>query len=153
MSDREIAVVGWGELNSKDALYGSALTVTPSGEAHLVNHLMPSGTTLQEWYSFTDYQAVRDTPELPLLRHGARYRVVADVTSAPAGTTLLEVRFHDRFGDEVDRQVLHAPDHAFTYPPGGHSYTIRLVNAGCDEVWFRSLRLLEAPDEQQGGAR
>ena len=142
-TSRRIAVVRWGEHNSRDSLYGSALRVAPSGEVHLVNPLMPSGTTLQEWYSFTDYQALRDTPALPLLRHGGRYRIEPRIESTPARTTHFEVRFHDRFGDLVATEVLYAPDYEFTYPADGHSYTIRLVNAGCDELRFTSFDLAE----------
>jgi|GEM_PF-67380 len=146
---RQIAVVRWGEHHSRHSLYGSALRVTSSGEVHLVNPLMPSGTTLQEWYSFTDYQALRDTPALPLLRHGGRYRIEPRVESVPERTTVFEVRFHDRFGDLVAAQVLYAPDHEFTYPGDGHSYTIRLVNAGCDQLRFTSLTLAEVLDQAE----
>ena len=143
LSEREIAVVGWGSHNSADSLYGSAIAVGPSGEVHLVNALMPSGTTLQEWYSLTDYQAVRDTPDLPLLQHGRTYRIAPQCEAVPARTALFQVVFFDRFGDLVESRVLYDPDLAFVYPDAAHSYTLRLVNAGCDELRFTSLTLLE----------
>ncbi|WP_344790349.1 accessory Sec system protein Asp3 [Gryllotalpicola daejeonensis] len=133
----------WGSHKSADSLYGSALTISPAGEVSLVNHLMPGGTTIQEWYSVTDYQSVRDTPDLPLLHAGRTYRVAAQVTSVPEGTLVFEARFFDRFDALVGVQVLHAPDCEFEYPGDAHHYAIRMVNAGCDELHFTSLALLE----------
>jgi accessory secretory protein Asp3 len=143
MVNTEIVTVGWGSPNSQASLYGSALTVQASGAAHLVNHLMPAGTTIQEWYSFTDYQSVRDTPVLPLLHHGKTYRVVPRVMSVPEDTFIVEVRYFDRFNDLVGTDVVYPPKYEFEYPADCHYYTIRLVNGGCDELRFTSLTLLE----------
>jgi accessory Sec system protein Asp3 len=143
MATHEIETIGWGSLNSRASLYGSALTVSASGSAHLVNHLMPSGTTLQEWYSFTDYQSMRGTPVLPLLHRGRTYRVVPRIVSVPDDTFILEVRYFDRFNELVRAEVLYPPSYEFEYPTDCHSYTIRLVNGGCDELRFTSLTLVE----------
>lgn len=143
MAASEIATVGWGSPNSKTSLYGSALTVSSSGTAHLVNRLMPAGTTIQEWYSFTDYQSIRDTPVLPLLHHGTTYRVVPRIVSVPEDTLILEVRYFDRFDELVRAAVLYPPEYEFEYPAECHYYTIRLVNGGCDELRFASLTLVE----------
>lgn len=143
MANNEIVTVGWGSPNSPASLYGSALTVEASGAAHLVNRLMPGGTTIQEWYSFTDYQSVRDTPVLPLLHHGQSYRVVPRVVSVPEDTFIVEVRYFDRFNELVRADVLYPPKYEFEYPGDCHYYTIRLVNGGCDELRFTSLTLLE----------
>lgn len=145
-ADREIQTVRWGSPTSPAALYGTVLRTEPSGEVSLVNHLMPAGTTLQEWYSFTDYQAVRGTPALPLLHHGRSYRIVPRVESVPADTVLFDVRFFDRFSDLLATTVLYSPTFSFDYPRGCHHYTIRLVNAGCDELRFDSLSLVEVAD-------
>ncbi|HEY3736397.1 MAG TPA: accessory Sec system protein Asp3 [Jatrophihabitans sp.] len=143
MAHNEIETVGWGSPNSQASLYGSALTVETSGAAHLVNHLMPGGTTIQEWYSFTDYQSMRDTPVLPLLHHGKTYRLVPRVVSVPEDTFIVEVRYFDRFDELVRTDVLYPPEYEFEYPVECHYYTIRLVNGGCDELRFTSLTLLE----------
>jgi accessory secretory protein Asp3 len=143
MARTEIQTVRWGDPNSRAALYGTALTMTASGDVHLVNRLMPGGTTLQEWYSFTDYQAVREAPVLPLLQRGRTYRIEPRIVSVPADAFFLEVRFLDRFDAVLRTEVLYAPDYAFDYPTDCHHYTIRLVNGGCDELHFTSLTLLE----------
>ncbi|MCL2850220.1 MAG: accessory Sec system protein Asp3, partial [Micrococcales bacterium] len=91
-----VQTVSWGSPNPGASLYGTALTMRPSGEVRLVNRLMPAGTTIQEWYSFTDYQSVRDTPVLPLLHHGRTYRIVPRIVSVPEDTFIVEVRYFDR---------------------------------------------------------
>jgi len=140
---REIGTVRWGSPNSPAALYGTALTMAASGEVSVVNRLMPGGTTIQEWHSFTDYQSARDSPVLPLLHRGRTYRLAPRVVSVPADAFLFEVRFFDRFDGLVAAVTLYPPEYSFEYPRDGHHYTIRLVNAGCDELRFTSLTLLE----------
>ena len=146
MTGREIATVRWGSPKSQASLYGTALTVKTSGEIQLANHLMPSGTTIQEWYSFTDYQSVRVTPALPLLHHGKRYRIVPEIESVPPDSVIFDVRYFNRFNGLVSADVLYPPSHEFEYPAECHHYTIRLVNAGCDNLRFTSFTLLEAGD-------
>jgi len=152
MARTEIAVVRWGSLNSRQSLYGTALTLETSGDVRLVNRLMPSGTTMQEWYSFTDYQSVRGTPALPLLNPGSRYRLEPSLESTPADTVIFDVRYFDRFGAPLRTDVLYPPSYSFEYPVGCHHYTVRLVNGGCDELRFRCFALLE-DDEPEASAR
>jgi len=148
MTAREIATVRWGSPNARASLYGTALTLRASGEILLSNPLMPSGTTMQEWYSFTDYQTVRGTPTLPLLHQGKRYRLEPAIESIPAGTVIFEVRCFDRFDELVHAEVLHPPAYAFDYPEC-HHYTIRLVNGGCDELRFAAFTLSEVDDGER----
>ena len=147
MASGEIETVRWGDLNSRDSLYGSALTMEAGGGVRLINHLMPGGTTLQEWYSFTDYQSVRDSPELPLLHRGRRYRIEPRLVTVPDDTVIFEVRFFDRFDNLVSTEVLYPPTYAFEFPTDAHYYSIRIVNGGCDELRFTSLTLLEVEDD------
>ena len=146
MTGREIATISWGNPNSQASFYGTALTVNASGDIHFVNPLMPSGTTIQEWYSFTDFSSVRDTPALPLLHHGKRYRIDPAIDSSPPGSVIFDVRYFNRFNDLAGVDVLYPPAHEFEYPAECHHYTIRLVNAGCDTLRFTSFTLLEAGD-------
>jgi len=107
---------------------------------------MPSGTTIQEWYSFTDYQSVRDTPALPLLHHGKKYRVSPEIESTPPDSVIFDVRYFDRFNDLVGSDVLYPPSYSFEYPDDCDHYTIRLVNGGCDQLRFTSFTLVEVED-------
>lgn len=149
MTGRKISAVGWGSPTTQDSLYGTALTMRATGEIHLVNDLMPSGTPLQEWYSFTDYQSVRGTPSLPLLHHRKRYRLDPVLTSNPRDTVYFALRFYDQFSELLRTDVLHPPHYAFEYPAQCHHYTVQLVNGGCDELRFTSFALLEVDDAQE----
>jgi accessory secretory protein Asp3 len=141
--DTEIVTVIWGDHNSTDSLYGSRLVFAADDSITLTNPLMPSGLVLQEWYAFTSYQQVRDTPDLPLLHHGKRYRVAMDMQPTPADTVVVEIQYFDDYSAPIRQQVLHGPDFAFDYPDDCHSYSIRLINGGCDGLAFRNLTLLE----------
>ncbi|AYG05167.1 accessory Sec system protein Asp3 [Gryllotalpicola protaetiae] len=145
----EIAIVRWGSPNSRASLYGSALTLKATGEIEVVNRLMPSGTTLQEWYSYTDYQSVRGAPSLPLLHHGKTYRIDAVIAATPADSVIFDVRYYDRFNGLLRTEVLYAPSRSFEYPADCHHYTIRLLNAGCDRLEFASFALLEVDEHGQ----
>jgi len=149
MASDPIATMRWGSLNSRAALYGSVLSLEPTGEVRLTNRLMPSGTTMQEWYSFTDYQAVREAPTLPLLRVGRSYRLQPTLQTTPADSVVFDVRYFDRFDALLRVDVLHPPTYAFDYPQGCHHYTIRLANAGCDELRFTSIALWEGDEDAE----
>ena len=142
MADREIARIRWSNPNSAQALYGTELTVEP-GAVRYVNRLMPSGTTIHEWHSFTDYQEVRNAPTLPLLHHGTTYRIDPEVESSPPGSVLFGVSYFDRFNEQLGSDVLYPPSYSFDYPPECHHYAIRMVNGGCDEVRFSSFAVIE----------
>ena len=146
MTGVQIATVRWGSPHSAASLYGTALTMRASGQIHLVNHLMPSGTTIQEWYSFTDYQSVRDAPTLPLLHRGQAYRLDPSIESSPPDSVIFDIRYFDRFDGLVRTDVLYPPSYEFDYPADCHHYTIRLLNGGCDELSFSSFTLVEAND-------
>jgi len=146
MSDREIGAFYWGYSNTSSFLYGTDLIREANGDVHFDNHLMPAGTAIHEWFSYTDYQSNRDIPMLPFLYDGKTYRVEADVDTEPANTFDLEVLFFDRFEQLKKRIVLYPPLYAFVYPEDSYYYTIRLINAGCDALDFRSLKLIEVAD-------
>lgn len=149
MSGGQVATVAWGDPNSRASLYGTTLKTDASGEVHLANRLMPSGTILQEWYSFTSYQAVRSAPALPLLHQGKTYRIEPTLTASPAESVNFDVQYFDRFGSLLRTEVLYPPEYSFAYPRQCHHYTIRLLNAGCDELSFTSFSLREVDDRGQ----
>jgi accessory secretory protein Asp3 len=148
MASEEIATVRWGSLNSPASLYGTSLRLNASGDVHLANPLMSSGTTIQEWYSFTDYQSMRDVPTLPLLQQGRSYRIAPAMHAVPGDSVIFEVRFLDRFDELLRVDVLHPPTYGFEYPAQCHHYTIRLMSAGCDELRFTSFTLSEVDDDE-----
>ncbi|MCL1897350.1 MAG: accessory Sec system protein Asp3 [Micrococcales bacterium] len=146
---RKIATVGWGSPNSRASLHGTALTMSGSGETLLVNNLMPSGTTMQQWHSFTDYQSERDIPALPPLFHGKTYSLEPTLEATPPGSVFFCVRFFDGSNQLLQSQVLFPPNYRFQYPAKCHHYWVQLVNAGCDQLSFESLVLWEVLDHAE----
>ncbi|MFB9956484.1 accessory Sec system protein Asp3 [Cellulomonas denverensis] len=70
--------------------------------------------------------------------------------SAPPDTVIVEIRYFDRFDTVLRTDILHPPEYAFDYPADCRHYTIRLLNGGCDEVWFDSFTLLDAEVTRRG---
>jgi accessory secretory protein Asp3 len=147
MEYREIGKYYWGNTNIQTFLYGTDLSRAGLDQVQFVNHNMPAGTPIHEWYSYTDYQLNRDIPVLPFLYDGKTYRIEPDIQTKPEGAFQLEILFYDRFEKLTETKVLWPPLFAFVYPEGSFYYTVRLVNAGCDELAFNNFKLLEAVDE------
>jgi len=147
MNDREIGTFYWGNTNIQTFLYGTDLMRESLQRIHFVNHLMPAGTAIHEWYSYTDYVMNRDIPVLPFLYAGMTYRIEPDIQTKPEGTFLLELLIFDRSSQLMEKRVLYPPHYSFVYPQDCYYYTVRLTNAGCDELIFSSFKLIEVSDE------
>ena len=147
MNDREIGTFYWGNTNIQTFLYGTDLTREAMDHIHFVNHRMPAGTAIHEWYSYTNYQLNRDIPQLPFLYEGKTYRIEPDIQTVPKDTFLLEILFFDRSEQTTGKTVLYPPEFSFVYPEDCYYYTVRLTNAGCDELTFHSFKLIEVNDE------
>ena len=143
MKEKHIATLTWGQHHSLEGLYGSEVSILQSGDTRLVNSYMPSGTVIQRWYSSTDFQATRATPTLPLLYPGVTYRLAVLMSSVPDSTCIFEVQFFGRISQRIGRKFLHSPAECFVYPQSCYFYTIQMINAGCDELTFKSMDILE----------
>jgi accessory secretory protein Asp3 len=148
MNDKEIATFYWGNNNVQTFLYGTDLTRESLKQVHFVNDMMPAGTAIHEWYSYTNYQVNRDMPVLPFLYDGKKYRIEPDIQTKPEDRFLLELLVYDRSEQLMERIVLYPPSYSFVYPQDSFYYTIRLTNAGCDELTFNNFKLMEASDEE-----
>jgi accessory secretory protein Asp3 len=150
MSNREVGTFYWGNTNSQTFLYGTDLIREAMDHVHFVNYRMPAGTTIHEWYSYTDYQLNRDIPMLPFLYVNGTYRIEPDIKSIPEDTYMLEVLLYDRFEQLEEKRILYPPDYSFYYDCDSYFYyTIRLINAGCDELVFHSFKLIEVSEDAE----
>jgi accessory secretory protein Asp3 len=145
--DKEIGTFYWGLNNAQTFMYGSEMTQNTVASMNFVNPLMPAGTTIHEWYSYTNYQLNRDIPILPFLYAGRTYRIEPDIKTRPDNTFALELLVFDRSEQMISAQVLYSPDYSFVYPSDSFYYTLRLINAGCDELQFNHFKLIEVNDE------
>ena len=146
MNEKIIGTFLWGNANVQTFLTGTDLVREALDCIQFANPYMPAGTAIHEWYSYTNYQANRDLPVLPFLYAGRKYRLEPQIETVPPDTFLLEIRFFDRLEQLMERTVLYPPDYSFIYPKVGYYYTIRLTNAGCDQLTFHNFKLIEVND-------
>lgn len=147
MSTKLIGTFLWGNTNIQTFLYGSDLMRLTNDRIEFRNHLMPAGTPIHEWYSYTHFSVNRDMPQLPYLYVGKTYQIEPDIHTFPEHCYLLEIIFYDRYEHKVETQVLHPPYFTFTYPENSFFYTIRLINAGCSKLIFSNFQLYEVLNE------
>ncbi|HEL2383835.1 TPA: accessory Sec system protein Asp3 [Streptococcus suis] len=105
------------------------------------NPLMPPSFEIKRWHSRTNFQANRQTPNLPILKRGERYQLMVDAESFPKDSFYIGVHFFNRFGKQIGFEILKTTDAAFTYPNDAYSYDIALLNAGCEQLTFKSMIL------------
>lgn len=139
--------IRWAQLAQGAYTFGSQMTVT-GHRVSFHNPLMSPSYAITSWFSKTNFQQHRLQPTLPLLQRGKTYRVrlVADVE--PSNTLYVKVTFFNRFDKEVSFVMLKEENWSFTYPEDAFSYTIELINAGCDHFSFDSLIVAEEEEER-----
>ncbi|MDW8765084.1 accessory Sec system protein Asp3 [Streptococcus suis] len=110
------------------------------------NPLMPPSFEIKRWYSRTNFQAKRQTPTLPILNRGEKYRLIVNAESYPENSFYIRVVFFNRFGKQVGFKILKTKDATFAYPKDAYSYDIALLNAGCEKLEFQSMVLKSIDD-------
>lgn len=115
------------------------------------NPLMPPSVPVASWTSRANFQARHANPSLPLLRRGQTYRLFLDAKMFPEKTLYLKLTYLDRFGEQIGFDTLRDEDWQFTYPNDAFSYTIELINAGCEYFSFNSLVLSDEMGEGEDG--
>ncbi|KRM95059.1 hypothetical protein FC19_GL002151 [Liquorilactobacillus aquaticus DSM 21051] len=125
-------------------LYGSDVAFHQNGEVDFENKLMSPGKTINTWYSQTNYQAERFSPQLPILRKGASYRLLLRAHSFPEASLYLRIDFYDRGGQVINRIFIKKMEELFEYPDNAYYYTINLLNAGCTRLKFKYMMISAA---------
>lgn len=113
------------------------------------NPLMPPSIPLAAWTSRTNFQARHASPSLPLLKRGRTYRLVLDAKISPQNSLYLKVSYWNRLDELLSFDVLRDDSWEFTYPIEAFSYSIELINAGCDYFAFNSLLLSDATADEE----
>lgn len=125
-------------------LYGSDVAFHQNGEVDFENKLMSPGKAINTWYSQTNYQAERFSPQLPILRKGSSYRLLLRAHSFPEASLYLRLDFYDRGGQVTKRIFIKKMEELFEYPDNAYYYTINLLNAGCTRLKFKYIVLSAA---------
>ena len=86
MTEYVLYTVYWDDMNDSTYLYGSSVQYLNKRYVSFESLMMPAGVPIKEWDSFTDFQAARHEPRLPLLRPGERYVFRVFCRDEPRGT-------------------------------------------------------------------
>ena len=135
----------WKFDNANTYLYGTSIEQRNT-DVYFSNQRMPSSFVIHSWTSRTNYQADRISPQLPLLKKNHTYSLRWQITSIPEKSYYFEIIFFDRFGHEIQHEILRETKE-FVYPENAYSYQIALMNAGNTELHFSYLEIEEIEND------
>lgn len=141
-------VIKWKHFSQEMYSYGSKVDFQKQ-IISFDNPLMPPSFEIKRWYSRTNFQAKRQTPTLPVLNRGEKYRLIVDAESYPENSFYIRVLFFNRFGKQTGFKFLKTKDATFTYPKDAYSYDIAILNAGCEKLEFHSMVLKSLDDTSE----
>lgn len=148
MSKHLIHRVTWEQVYSGDAyLYGTSLNFGEAG-AVFENLRMASGKLICRFYSATNYQAKRTSPNLPLLVPGQEYWLELDIDAEPQGRFFLEVTYFNRQGEQLGFEVLRQHQGTIRYPEAAFSYEFTLKSAGASRLVVKGISVYTLEDTQ-----
>ncbi len=105
------------------------------------NKMMAPGQQIMSWTAANNYQQSKSIPQLPLLVNGRKYQVFIKAETKPAETAIKRLTFFDGQRQKI-KQVDFRQDHfAFTFPVEAVTYTLALINAGCEKIVFKRLQI------------
>ena len=102
----EVYFAYWDIQSVSQYLYGSSVKLLDGGHVLYENQFMPSGTVIHEWHSRANYQALRNTSQLPELKRGQNYIFGSHIETIPENSTYLKVEFMDARDEEISNQII-----------------------------------------------
>ena len=106
MTEYVLYTVFWEDMNDRTYLYGSSVKYLNRRYVSFESLMMPAGVPIKEWSSFTDFQATRHEPRLPLLVPGESYMFRVFCRDYPRGTVFFRVIFYDRQNRRLSSCIL-----------------------------------------------
>ena len=143
MCNNIVNIIYWDNHAANTYLYGSNVVFHNEDEVFYDNELMPAGDVIRTWYSNVNYQALRLSAQCPMLIEKREYRLRQNITTIPEETTFIRINFFNRYNEVIDSQIIREKEGTFIVPNEMYSYTIELLNAGCQNFTFNSLEILE----------
>lgn len=140
MSEYIANIIHW-QSAAATYLFGSSVTFKKNAQVVFKNDLMSPGKAINTWYSRTNYQAHRFSPQLPLLKKKVKYRLLLEAKSQPVGTVYLRLNFFGRTDKLIGQVFIKDRTGVFEYPENAYYYEIALLNAGCQQVTFDYIKL------------
>ena len=132
--------------------YGSTIKQLAKDHVIFENPMMPSGAKYFRWDMIFSYVSAHETPKLPLLAHGHRYRVhLVAKTNREAGV-FIRLLFFDTNSELITMKIFKDQEGTFTYPDNAYFYAVELVNAGASQLDFHRLDIMEVVDDEEMSA-
>lgn len=135
-----IAQIYWNHMPNT-YLIGTKFTKHKDRSVDFQNPLIPFGRSLMKWESNVSYQAVKVTPDLPLLLNGKSYHISLKLKSFPEDSLLFRLTFFDLQGQEIKILNFSKREADFTFPVEAATYTFDIINAGCQKLHFQRLQI------------
>lgn len=140
----EIYFAYWDMQSVSQYLYGSSVKLLADGHVLYENQFMPSGTVIHEWHSQANYQALRNTSQLPELKRGEKYIFGSHLETLPENSTYLKIEFMNARDEEIFNQIIKQGETmSVRVPNNTHHYKIQLVSSGCHRFLFESIYIAE----------
>ncbi|MFT8723965.1 MAG: accessory Sec system protein Asp3 [Liquorilactobacillus nagelii] len=143
MNNYAVNLIFW-ENTASTYLYGSSISFLSKEHVTFANNLMSPGKKIVEWYSQTNYQAQRFCPQLPLLTPKHSYVLRLRARTEPAKSVLVRLSFYNHGGQLIEQKFISGFQGEFVYPTMSASYSIALLNAGCQKINFQRLELMDS---------
>lgn len=139
MMQRLINQIYWSSNNIFDN--GTKLKITRNQRIMLHNSLMIPGRAISHWDSSLNYQGDKTVPQLPILKVGEEYRIVAYLKTNPNDSYLIRLSFRDIQGTEIKRIDFRSSQHKFIFPVGAVTYSVEIINNGFIDLEFSRIEI------------
>lgn len=140
----EVYFAYWDIQSVSQYLYGSSVKLLDGGHVLYENQFMPSGTVIHEWHSQANYQAMRNTNQLPELKRGQNYIFGSYIETLPENSTYIKIEFKDARDEEISNQIIKQDERlSVCIPDDTHHYKIQLASSGCHRFLFEGIYIAE----------
>lgn len=121
--------------------HGTKLQMTKKRQISFQNSLMAPGRSISHWDSTLNYQGDKTVPQLPILHVGQEYRIVVSLKVVPASSYLIRLTFRDIQGTVIKQIDFRSQQRKFVFPEGAVTYSIDILNSGCEELYFERIQI------------
>lgn len=132
--------IKWPNLTQTAYTYGSYIKFCDD-QVLFDNPQMPPSFVIASWQSVVNFQSERRQLNLPLLKKGETYHLSLDAEVIPSNSLYVKISYFSRYNEQLFFEIIKGSQGEFTYPIEAFSYTIELINAGCERLLFRHLTL------------
>lgn len=139
-----VIICRWPSVFTHAELHGAHIEYNQDGSVFYSSPLLPPGTSVYIWKSYSKFDADRCVPTLPLLEYKKTYRITNKMEDNPVGSTFLKVTLYDNHNHIIHESILDSSGGEFYYFPGTIKYDIQLVVKSNESINFNSMIISES---------